>query len=361
MAIREGRWDCQFCGTIGNLGRHRSCQNCNKSRPEGTRFYVADETEVSDKKLQRQALVGPDWICQYCGTSNSADINVCGSCGAPRESSSPVQKVKDYGVGEAPTSGDMTFDEEPRSEEPTPDKPKTSSKLPLAIIIGIAAVAIICLGVVAFLIFGGRDADVTVSEFEWERTVDVEAYQTVNEEDWSLPATARLLSQRQEIHHYDEIVDHYETRQRDVEEQVKVGTETYVCGSRDLGNGFFEDIECDRDVYETQVRTESYEEPIYVSLPVYQTLYVYEIDKWIVVRTEESSGRDHAPLWPRTDLGSEEREGEQTESYMITFVDEDDKSYEWETTLDEWQRFERGQAVVLKLNALGEVSEVEFP
>ncbi len=360
MAIKEGRWDCQYCGTIGNLGRHRNCKNCNRSRPEGTQFYLADDAEVTDKTLQRQALVGPDWICSFCGTSNAADITVCASCGAPRDATSPVQKVKKYGVGQAPKRGDMSFDED-QGQASAPEKPKSKFKLPAVAIVAIAAVAVVCLGVVAFLIFGGRNADATVSGFQWERTVNIEAYKTITEEDWSLPTTARLISQREEIHHYDQVIDHYETRQREVSEQVKVGTESYVCGERDLGNGFFEDVMCDRDVYETQTHTETYDEPIYVNVPVYQTLYVYDIDKWVVDRTEVAAGRDHQPYWPTAELEEDEREGEKTESYLVEFTDSEDKRYEWETPLAEWQKFEEGQSIVLKLNALGQVSEVEFP
>ncbi len=359
MAIREGRWDCQYCGAIGNLGRHRQCHNCNHSRPAGTRFYQADDAELADKRLERQALVGPDWICQFCGTSNAGDIHVCGSCGAPRDETTQDQQVIDYGVGEAPTSGDMTFDEEP--VEVSPGTAKSSSKLPLLAILAIGAVLVLCLGIVAFLIFGGSKTEVTVAGFDWQRTVDIEAFQTVTEEDWSLPTGGRLISQREEIHHYDQVVDHYETRQREVSEQVRVGVESYVCGQRDLGNGFFEDIECERDIYETQTHTENYEEPIYVSLPVYKTLFVYDIDKWLVIRTETSSGRDHSPSWPRVNLESDEREGGKTETYSMRFVDDEGKIYEWETELNRWQGFEQGQAVVLKLNALGDISDVELP
>jgi len=359
MAIREGRWDCQYCGAIGNLGRHRQCHNCNHSRSADTRFYQADDAELTDKRLERQALVGPDWICQFCGTSNAGDIHVCGSCGAPRDETTQDQQVIDYGVGEAPTSGDMTFDEEPAAVSPATTKAR--SKLPLVAILAIGAVLVICLGIVAFLLFGGSDAEVTVSGFEWQRTVDIEAFQTVTEEDWSLPTGGRLISQREEIQHYDQVVDHYETRQREVSEEVKVGVESYVCGQRDLGNGFFEDIECDRDIYETQSHSENYEEPIYVSVPVYQTLFVYDIDKWLVMRTETSSGRDHSPYWPRANLESDEREGGKIEAYSMSFVDGDGKIYEWETELNQWQGFEQGQAVVLKLNALGDISDVELP
>ena len=361
MAIREGRWDCQYCGNIGNLGRHRNCQNCGHSRPEGTKFYLADDSEVTDKKLQRQALVGPDWICEYCGTSNAADIAVCGSCGAARDETSPVQQVKEYEPDQVPTTGDMTFDEEPEPAKSPPEKTTDKKKLPIAIIAGIGAIALLCLAVIAFLVFGGRDAEASVTGFQWERTVEVEAFQTVVEEDWEIPSGGRLISQREEIHHYDQILDHYETRQRQVEERVQVGVETYVCGQRDLGTGFFEDIECERPVYETQVRTETYEEPIYRDEPVYRPLYTYKIDKWIVVRTEESSGNDHSPYWPRADLGSDEREGETTEVYVVYFVDEDGDTVEWETTLEEWQALEQGQNVVLNLNALGQISEIERP
>ncbi len=361
MAVKEGRWDCQYCGTTGNLGRHRQCQNCNRSRPENTKFYMADEAEITDKRLQKQALVGPDWVCEFCGTSNAADISVCGSCGAPRESTSPVQEVKTYDLGEAPTTGDMTLDEDPRKSKAQSQDASPKRKLPIAVIAGIAIVAIICLGAIAFLVFGGGDSDASVSGFQWERSFEVEAFQTVTEEDWELPTEARLLSQKEEIHHYDQILDHYETRQREIEDQVQTGTETYVCGQRDLGNGFFEDIQCERPIYETQVRTESYEEPIYRDEPVYQPLYTYEIDKWIVIRTENSSGSDHSPYWPRVDLNSDEREGESQESYIVYFTDVDGETHEWETTLDEWQKFEQGQNVILKLNALREISDIEFP
>lgn len=361
MAIREGRWDCQYCGTIGNLGRYRQCQNCGRSRPEGTKFYLADDVQVTDKKLQRQALVGPDWVCEFCGTSNAADIQICGSCGAPREESSPVQKVTDYEPGGAPTSGDMTFDKEPDSKEPAEEKQKSRPKIPIIAVVVAAVVGILCLAIGAFLIFGSSDTEAVVSGFEWERTVEIEQFQTVVEEDWQLPNEARLISQREEIHHYDQILDHYETRQREVQEQVQVGSETYVCGQRDLGNGFFEDIECDRPIYETKTRIETFEEPIYRDEPVFQTLYTYEIDKWIVVNTETSSGNDHEPYWPRVNLSNDEREGDTEEYYVVVFTDSEGNIYDWETSPDDWRSFERGQQVILKLSALGTISEIENP
>jgi hypothetical protein len=360
MAVREARWDCQYCATTGILGRHKACTNCGRSRPEGTKFYLAGESdEVKDEKIVEQAKIGPDWVCQFCSSSNPANVDVCQSCHAPREGTSPQQQVKKYAVGMAPKSGDMDLDQP--VERPSTTPKKSSKATPAIGIIGaIGGLLLLCICIfAAFAIFGGQDAEATVSGFSWERTIAVEAFQTVVEEDWEVPAGGRILSQQQEIHHYDQVLDRYETRTRQVSEQVQVGSRTYVCGQRDLGNGFFEDVECTEPVYETQIRTETYEEPIYRDEPVYQTKYTYEIDKWVVVRTAEADGRDHSPVWPVVNIGSDEREGERTEIYTVFFTDEEGKEYSLELTENEWRGYEMGQGVTLKLDAFGNLEEVE--
>ncbi len=354
MAVREARWDCQYCGTTGVLGRHKACSNCGRSRPAGTKFYLPKEgDEVVDEKVAEKAKIGPDWICEFCGSSNPANVDVCGSCFAPREGTSPQQAVKEYGLGDAPDSGDMDMTR-PVERPTTTPKPK-SKKGPvigIASIVGIFILLCLCIGG-AFLIFGNQNAEATVSGFSWQRTIAVESFQTVTEEDWEVPQGGRILSQREEIHHYDQVLDHYETRTEEVSEQVQVGERTYVCGQRDLGNGFFEDVECSEPVYETQYRTETYEEPIYRDEPVYQTKFTYEIDKWVVVRTETAGSASHTASWPPTNLAGGEREGERTEIYIVFFTDEDGNQFEWETTENEWRGFEMGQGVTLKLDALG--------
>lgn len=363
MAVHEGRWDCQYCGTTGILGRHKACTNCGRSRPSGTKFYLLKEgDEVADEKLVQQAKIGPDWICEFCGSSNPANVDICQSCNAPREGVSPQQTVKEYDLGEAPDSGDMDLDQPVERPSTTPTPKKKSRKGPVIGIAGIiGAVIMLCLCIgIAFLVFGGQNTEATVSGFSWQRTVAVEAFQTVVEEDWEVPQGGRILRQQEEVHHYEEVLDHYETRSREVSERVQVGERTYVCGQRDLGNGFFEDIECTEPVYETQYRTETFEEPIYREEPVYQTKYTYEIDKWVVTRTEAAGNNDHSAFWPETNLADDEREGERTETYIIYFTDSDGKEYEYETTESEWRGFEIGQGVTLKLDALGNnVEEVK--
>ena len=354
--IREGRWDCQYCGTVGVLGRHKSCPVCAASRPEGTKFYLPSDAEVvTDISQIGYAKMGPDWVCEFCATSNAANLGQCRSCGAGR-GTAPTQAVKEYQLGEAPRSGDMDLDQ-PRPSKPAPKAPQSN----LGAIIGgiILFLLLCCCGLFAFNSLFTRDKTVTVESYQWMRTVEVEAYRTVTEEDWNVPSGGRILSQREEIRDYDQVLVGYETKSRQVAEQVQTGSNTYVCGSRDLGNGFFEDVMCTDPVYETRYRTEYYEDPVYQAVPIYDTLYRYEVEKWVVDRTERSEAKHNEPFWPTLNLASNEREGARTEWYEIVFVDEDGRRYPLELPYSEWAGFERGREYTITLSGMGDVVEVK--
>jgi hypothetical protein len=359
MTVREGRWDCQYCAATGILGRFKSCNSCGRSRPEGTKFYLpADECAVSDAALLNQAQLGPDWVCEFCSSSNAANRTTCNACAAPK-GTSPSQQVKEYQTGEAPRSGDMDMSAPPPPRSDKKQK-KDKSGAPPWLWGGCAAlVAFLFLCICGSLILSRMNSDVeaTVSQLQWERTIAVEAYQTVTESDWNVPTNGRLLSQREEIHHYDQVLVGYENRQREVSEQVQVGEESYVCGQRDMGNGFFEDIQCSRPIYGTQSRTESYQEPIYRQDPVYQTKYTYEIDKWVVVRTERANGARGQAQWPEMKLSAGEREGKRSEAYTVHLTDKNGKSYSLEMPFEEWRRLEVGATYTVKVNAFGEIIE----
>ena len=358
MTVREGRWDCQYCGTTGILGRHKVCSNCARSRPAGTKFYLADDAEtVESASLKEQASLGPDWICEFCSSSNPANLDVCRHCSAPRESVSPQQQVQEFAPGEAPRSGDMTIpDPHAKYREPAPEPKKTRPRWLLP------AVGLFILFACLFgglMLFSSDGLEVGVEQISWERSVVVEELQSVTEEDWELPDGARLISQREEVRHYEQVVVGYETKEREVSEEVQVGERTYVCGERDLGNGFFEDIECTEPVYETQVRSETYEDPIYEQVPVYATQYEYEIERWVATRTARAAGSDHQPFWPELDLGPDEREGERQETYHIIFSDGDGEQYEMTFPFEEWLTFESQGRYTLKVNGLGQAIGVE--
>jgi hypothetical protein len=182
----------------------------------------------------------------------------------------------------------------------------------------------------AFFLLRTTEATATVTGFSWERSIDIEAFKTVTEEGPSVPANGRRLS----------------SKNIQVEEQVQTGTRTYVCGQVDLGNGMFEDKECQEPVYETRYRTE--------------TVYLYEIDKWVHERTERAAGTDRKPYWPRANLDDDERESDKNERYILLAQDDSsDKTYEVKLDEETWKRYETGEKVLLKVNALGFAEIIE--
>lgn len=384
MGIQEGRWDCTYCGTRGILGRLMACPNCGQRRPEDIKFYLPEDApDISDEEQLKRAKAGPDWICEYCGASNSAIEQVCTQCGAER-SEAVSQEVKEYSLEERPHFGDegpapdaaddpyadtpyaveqsytasFLDDDEPSSSPPAPNEPEEEGSKkkwfkPFAIV---AAIIVACIMPALFFFLMPQTVEAQVSGVEWERSIDVEVYKTVVEEDWSVPSGGRRLDSWREVHHHEEVIDHYETKTREVSEKVKVGTERYKCGTRDLGNGYFEDKYCTRDKYETRYRTETYEEPVYRKEPVYQTKYRYEIDKWVHDRTREEEGTDYNPQWPRVSIGKNEREGEREEEYTVYFVGKKKgKTYEVDLPFEEWKTYKEGQTHKLKINRLGKV------
>jgi hypothetical protein len=195
---------------------------------------------------------------------------------------------------------------------------------------------------------------VTVEGFSWERTVDIEEYRTLTEEDWSVPSGGRIINESREIHHYDDVLEGYETRTREVSERVQVGTETYTCGRTSQGNGYYRDRECTRPRYENRTRTETYEEPVYRQEPVYRTRYTYEIDRWEPDRTAEAADDDHDPHWPDFTLDDKEREAGRDETYVVHTTDSKDRDYDIEVQEDVWMELDEGDTQMLEFNLLGE-------
>ncbi len=357
--IREGRWDCTFCGTVGVLGRHHTCPNCGRTRPEDTHFYLPEDApEVTDPEQLRQAMLGPDWVCNYCDTGNSAGNEQCRQCGAPREADSGVYVVTTESLAKAPP--------EPAAPAPEPLAPGIMKALRFArpsriLLLSIFLVPVLTLGASAVGILFNTivnsyttERAVTVEGFSWERTVDIEEYRTLTEEDWSVPSGGRVLSQNQEIHHYDDVLEGYETRTREVTERVQVGTETYTCGRTSEGNGYYRDRECTRPRYENRTRTETYEDPVYRQEPVYRTRYTYEIDRWVPDRTAEAADDDHDPHWPDFTLDDKERESGRDETYVVHTTDNKDRDYDIEVQEAVWEELDEGDTQMLEFNLLGE-------
>lgn len=340
--VREGLWDCVYCGTTGVRGRDIACPNCGQVRPDDVTFYLAeDAAEVTDEQLLQRARGGADWVCDYCGTSNEAEHTTCKQCGAPREADATRQEQRRYDMAHVPRSGDNTWEPQrsPEPEEAPEPEPEQKGGIPTFAWVGaLLALLVVCGGIFFFL--DNRQESMRVDGFAWERSIEVEELRTVTEEDWEVPAGGRVLSESREVYEYEEVIVGYETRTREVTEQVQTGTRDYVCGQVDLGNGFFEDEICTEPIYEERTRTETYEEPITEEQPVYRTRYTYEIDRWETERTEEAAGEDQEPFWPPVELAEDERQGERDELYLVYLRSDDGDSHELALEEEVWSVLE---------------------
>lgn len=348
----EKYWDCKYCDSKRIGGSYRKCPNCGKIRDEDTIFYgrhkyVPEQEAVTINR-------NPDWLCSYCESLNSDDDKVCRSCGSARTAENLDYFQNRRKQEEKQREKEREVQGEQEVTEYFKDivanarqKYHVNFKYFLAVVFSIFA--LIGLGI----LFMPKDKEITIAEISWERLIEIERFQTVNESDWNLPVGARLHYTQEEISHYEQVIDHYETRTREVAKQRISGYEEYVVGTRDLGNGYEEEIIDSRPVYETYYDTETYQEPIYRNEPVYRTRYYYEIDKWLYERTERANNHDKSPHWPELNLSSDERSGSKYEYYYIEGYDNKGKNYSYTMSQDEWKTLNIGQTVKLKVSILG--------
>lgn len=310
MAVREGKWRCPSCDSV-NLGREMKCNACGTVRGEDVEFFLEeDAAEVSDQNLKDMAAAGADWHCDFCGTDNRAGTGTCKQCGAPAEG---MKRRQERMQGSASTPVE------------TPQAPASPKRSPLKFILaGIAAAVVIVL--ILFLVSGKKDS-LQLESGSWTRIIEVEREEWVKHQAWDdqVPRGAVVL------HTWEE--------QRSTE-KVQVGTETVKTGTKDMGNGFFE------DVYE--------ERPVYENRPVYDEKVEYEIEEWVVYREVKAQGRlTDAPTWPDPSLKSGDREGPRKESAELIFSSTDPEKegalYSYSLLPGEISQFQKGrdyQAVV---------------
>lgn len=386
--VREGRWDCSHCGATGILGRNKCCTQCGASRGADVKFYLpADAQVVTDASLLSLANAGPDWVCSHCNADNRGDANFCGTCGAEKGSSSSHQ-VKDYSFANVPRSAaaatphfhvnddnDVHYaDSAPTSmstrdtadysayqpnEDPydPPQKKFTLPRIGLPHIgLGVLFLIIAVLGLMflSWATFHTTEVKTHVTHFDWNRTVFIDQYRTVEEGDWSMPMGGRLERTESHINHYDKVFDHNETKHR----SVRDGDEDYACGEQDDGNGFFTEKMCSRPKY----KDETYDDPVYRDVPVYEPWYVYLIERWVLERTVATSGasQNPAPQWGVVTLQCAnlaqigcEHEDHREENYSVTFRDSDGKLYPMPVNFADWSQYNADSEYTLVLNAFG--------
>jgi hypothetical protein len=367
----EMYWKCSACDTV-NGGLSKRCgerviygSGCGKPLDHKNWFMPEDLSKnltVADHI--KQAKEGPDWKCEYCGSTQRNSLGDCAVCGGDREFSKKKQ----------PRTKKKQTSSQSRSQTIRQTIPYRSDLVlflrefsPTVAGVILAAIAIIGILIWAFT---PKYIDANVKSVAWSGKIDVERYRQIQEEGWDPPYDGENLRQEgSRIHHYD---------------RVKVGShdESYnvsvACGQNCTsvsvprvctpnnngtasctGGGLRQECTtkyCDETRYRT---VDDYED-----VPRYQMWYSWYAWRWRHHRTVRSEGVDLKP-YPPTDqialnegcIGQEhERHSDVSYSYECLFSDVDGKYRKYYPTTEfGFKQCTSGRKAKLKLVA-GNVS-----
>lgn len=358
MGILLGRWDCEYCSKKGIPADVRHCPSCGNPVGQNVKYYLPDGSkDYVDPKVVPN---GPDWKCGYCESYNRSDSETCSNCGAPKGAG------KDYFRNHAENAAKSNTGQTNNTYYNSGGSGSAASYYSYSqkkdlnywlkwIIAGIAVIAVM-IGIAAIVM--PKEKTLTVDGFSWERTLYIDKYKTVSESGWSMPSGARLRHTNEEIRSYDHQFAGYRTET--YTEQEIDHYEEYVSGYRDLGNGYFEEITDRRPVYRTVTKTR--EVPQYVDVPVYDTKYYYDIDKWASDHTNVTKGNDHEPYWGQEPTASgspklgDERVSSRSESYyVIGTISGTKNSRSYEIGYSDWVKLKKGDSVRCKVYVSGKI------
>lgn len=319
-----GYWACDYCGEE-NRGDSKTCHGCGKTRGQDVKFYINPRSKSEPRKYVERRETGPDWHCSYCDSLNPDSESFCKNCGHPRDDKDkdyfdlhPERRsIKDKSFFDSNVAPDHYREEPPknlteRHYEPVNQELKPRDYSGFIKKIAIFALILIAVSSLVFILMP-TTRDLTVVDKTWERQVAVEEYRTLHEEDWSIPPGGRMTGSYRAIHHYEDVLDHYETVSKS--RTVPDGGHYESDGYTDNGDGTFTEHSHWVTDYKTEYYTE--QEPVYRSEPVYQTKYQYDIERWVFDYYETTSGHNDEPYFASPKLNSKHRTGHTTETYRI--------------------------------------------
>ena len=327
-------WECPSCSTQ-NPGPIKSCTACGAPQPEDVQFLQVNQEKfdfIKDEALIRMAQAGPDIHCPWCGTRNPGTATLCSNCGGELSQGGKLRQTGQRVRTKAESSAEA---QKPPSPQPTPSggaKPPAKKINRQGMIIGIIVVVVLCIAGVLLISWINRPTTInaTVSEVYWERNIALEEYLEVSTSDWcdKIPSDAEVLAISQE-HRY--------TSEDPVANSTEVCGEEYVV---DTGTGVGEVVQdC---VYE-----------------VYDDYCEYTAWEWTAISPAVANGFDLSPEWPSLDLTRNQREGERTEEYIITFSD-GDRDYTYVTDdLSFFLSADPGSRWELEVNKLNTIKELK--
>lgn len=363
-------WHCDACGNIIR-GDSRTCPCCGSPIPNNNHYLMPDNPDVIKAQAEHRILIGnpiirtaetytddsgiesdvvpeelesddPNWNCDYCGYQNYYADLTCQGCGAPR-----AESKSDYFGNDFNNNNPTPNDRSDMVQQSTERKSVVGNSKVKLLHKGIILSIIVCL----VWLFIPITRTATITGFEWERIIDVETFTECHESGWSIPNGAHVTKQKTEIHHYDKVLDHYETKTKQVAHKELDG---YTTTYKDLGNGQSKVVQTPK--YKTVYKTETYKEPVYRQEPVYRTKYYYDIGRWKETNTLCTAGVDQKPYWKDTDIPEsvtnpkyeDQQLGDRHETYSAKIKDDKGKNQLVNYSYDDWQKLEVGAEIKYK-------------
>lgn len=371
-------WRCEACGNIIR-GDSRTCPCCGRPISNNNHYLMPDNPEVIKAQAEHRILIGnpitrtaetytddngiesdvvpddlesyrPNWTCDYCGYQNYHTDLTCQGCGAARAESKADYFGNNFNNANPTPDNHSDTVQQNRNTEPKSVVTKltdlSNSKVKL-LHKGIILSIIVCL----VWLFIPITRTATITGFEWERIIDVETFTECHESGWSVPNGAHVTKQKSEIHHYDKVLDHYETKTKRVAHREQDG---YTTTYKDLGNGQSKVVRTPK--YKTVYKTETYKEPVYRQEPVYRTKYYYEVGRWKETSTLCTAGIDKEPYWHDTALPSyvddpkynDQKLGDRHETYSAKIKDDKGKNQLVNYSFENWKKLEVGAEIKYK-------------
>lgn len=384
-------WVCAFCGSY-NRYNDVTCRNCGAGKADSEEDYFGKEVVVTpredytsehymsdEEELEGEHKVGEETTSKTSETPNTLKtknkfdvIEETDKSGEDedwvynmRETSDDTSNRSNKALSEEQSSSpwEKSSDDYKKSYSSESNYHDNISFLDViadlvssinfkAIFVAVGGIALIA-GIVMLLValFTPKEYDATISDKSWSKSVTIQELRTFDESGWSVPYGARVYDEREEIRSYDHKIDHYE-----IEEYVESHREVdyYDYEYHDNGDGTFDEEKI--PVYKTVYETKERKVPVYVDVPIYDTKYYYEIDRWCYARTAKSSGKTDDPYWPEFTLGQKERESTRSESYTI-YMETEEKTYSSSVSYEEWEAYKIGTKVHITVVA-GIVTEI---
>ena len=237
--IVEGIWFCPNCNTE-NAGANMRCGGCGQTREKVDFVYDPQAKAITDEEELKKAQQGPDWVCNYCSTSNLHGVKRCKQCGADFDGE--FRQVED----EPLARGGKGAERGPSAASREIDKSATEVRQDaLAAAAGSkkgcpCSCCSMFLSLFALLIFSsianwlgiGRTTYL-VTEREWSRTISIEQSSIETGAEWEgeVPKDGREISRSSLVYRHKKVQVGTKPVPRFVKERRQI--------SREILQGFF--------------------------------------------------------------------------------------------------------------------------